>query len=68
MNQLKPHIINDGGVRSSMDAGTDDLVSRAIGSQLKSLYREVESEPVPDKFAKLLEELAKAEQSDTGKS
>lgn len=41
---------------------TDPVVASAIGSQLKRLYDQVAQEPVPDRFNKLLEDLAKQEE------
>lgn len=35
----------------------DPVLDRAIGAQLKKLYREVEDEAVPDRFAELLKQL-----------
>lgn len=40
---------------------TDPVVAEAIGTQLKRLYNQVAEEPVPDRFTKLLEELARQE-------
>jgi hypothetical protein len=40
---------------------TDPVVTAAIGTQLKRLYNQVAEEPVPDRFTRLLEELAKSE-------
>ncbi|MBZ0139822.1 MAG: hypothetical protein K8H87_08605 [Pseudorhodoplanes sp.] len=40
---------------------SDRATTSAIGSQLKRLYDQVAQEPVPDRFTKLLEQLAKQE-------
>ena len=45
-------------------ASSDALVTGAIGKQLKRLYDDVAEEPVPDRFAELLEQLAKQERDD----
>lgn len=37
--------------------GPDPVVEEAIGRQLRKLYDEVASEPVPDRFAELLRQL-----------
>lgn len=42
----------------------DPVVSSSIGKQLKRMYDEVLDEPVPDRFAKLLEQLADREQTE----
>ena len=42
---------------AELEAG-DDVVSSAIGHRLKKLYQDVENEPVPDKFLKLLDQLS----------
>lgn len=42
----------------------DPVIEEAIGRQLRKLYDEVASEPVPDRFADLLKQL---EQQQSGK-
>jgi hypothetical protein len=37
--------------------GPDPVVEEAIGRQLRKLYDDVASEPVPDRFAELLRQL-----------
>lgn len=44
--------------------GPDPVVDEAIGRQLRKLYDDVASEPVPDRFAELLRQL---EQQQDGK-
>lgn len=44
--------------------GPDPIVEEAIGRQLRKLYEDVASEPVPDRFAELLRQL---EQQQDGK-
>jgi hypothetical protein len=39
------------------DQDADPVLDKAIGAQLKKLYREVEDEAVPDRFAELLKQL-----------
>ena len=46
------------GPRSS---AVDPIVTSAIGRQLKKLYDDVATEPVPDRFAELLDQLAEQE-------
>lgn len=48
-------------VKSDNDAAADTIVTSAIGRQLKNLYDEFSREPVPDRFAELIEQLAKQE-------
>ena len=43
----------------------DPIMASAIGKQLKRFYDDVAKEPVPDRFAKLLEQLAKQESDGT---
>ena len=43
-------------------AGSEKVVSEAVANRLKSLYDSVAAEPVPDRFADLLQKLADAEQ------
>jgi len=47
------------------EAGLPDEARGLIGHQLREEYRRLLAEPLPDKFTKLLEELAKTE-SQTG--
>lgn len=49
---------------ASADSGKtlDDLSSSHIGKRLRTMYDEVVSEPVPDKFLDLLESLERAEE------
>lgn len=45
-----------------------DAAEARIGQQLRALYQEVESEPVPDIFLDLLEKLDRAEKAAGRKS
>lgn len=44
------------GSRPSPDSGIEQVRHKKIGDQLKRLYDDVTSEPVPDEFLKLLEQ------------
>lgn len=47
---------------TSSDATSNEaVVSEAVGDRLKTLYDTVASEPVPDRFADLLNQLAGAD-------
>lgn len=47
----------EGSSPRSVSREADPVLDRAIGAQLKQLYREVEDEVVPDRFADLLKQL-----------
>lgn len=51
----------DGSGLGKSQKQLDDLSSSQIGKRLKSMYDEVVSEPVPDKFMDLLASLEQAE-------
>ncbi|WP_099864840.1 NepR family anti-sigma factor [Pararhizobium haloflavum] len=50
-----------GGGAHNQHQPLEDLSSSHIGKRLKSIYDEIVSEPVPDKFTSLLESLERAE-------
>ncbi|HTZ70491.1 MAG TPA: NepR family anti-sigma factor [Acetobacteraceae bacterium] len=41
----------------AVDAGLEGDIQAHLGRQLRALYDEVASQPVPDRFVKLIEEL-----------
>lgn len=58
--QMTSHRSNSDGSRDASAAaksGLDEALSAHIGVQLKAVFNEILSEPVPDHFLKLLDEL-----------
>lgn len=47
--------------RMGRDAPIEEIVPVAIGRRLRKLYDDIVSEPVPDRFTKLLEQLEQSE-------
>lgn len=47
--------------RGPSQSGLGPDIQATIGRQLRMVYHEVLSEPIPDRFVRLLEELAKKE-------
>ncbi|MGJ0510332.1 MAG: NepR family anti-sigma factor [Methylocystis sp.] len=56
-------MIHDSALLGARDLAPQDLalIGREVGSALRWLYRGVASEPLPDRFAALLEKLAAQE-------
>jgi len=57
MAKRKPEQTQDPTAPKAADAGGDFAVHEHIGRQLRGIFDEVVTQPVPDKFRKLLDEL-----------
>lgn len=51
---------------SGSDPESTAIVNDEISRRLRSMYRDIESEEIPDRFLTLLEELDKAEKRQSG--
>ena len=59
----KPPIASDGGDGPEAPGGAPFPVHEHVGRHLKALFDDVTSQPIPDKFVKLLEELERKQAS-----
>jgi hypothetical protein len=57
MAKRKPEREETPAAPTSADAGADFAMHEHIGRQLRGIFDEVVTQPVPDKFRKLLDEL-----------
>jgi hypothetical protein len=63
-NEKKPVIEQPTVDTSGAEHPLSPIVQEEIGRRLRAVYGKLAAEPLPDKFVKLLQELAKADDDD----